>query len=73
MILSLQQAISEGHRKFDLLRGDEPYKAHWRATAPETFHVQVIPSRAGAIWRYQTWNSVRGAARWVRKVTHLFS
>ncbi|MGI9456312.1 MAG: GNAT family N-acetyltransferase [Aeoliella sp.] len=73
MIRSLQHAITEGHRTFDLLRGDEPYKAHWRATPKETFHVQVIPSRAGAKWRYQAWNSMRGAARWVRQVTHLFS
>lgn len=73
MIRTLQHAITEGHRKFDLLRGDEPYKAHWRATPKETFHVQVVPSRTGAKWRYQAWNSVRGAARWVGQVTHLFS
>ena len=73
MIRCLQQAIAEGHRKFDLLRGDEPYKAHWRATPRETFHVQVVPSRAGAKWRYQAWSSVRGAARWVNQVTHMFS
>jgi CelD/BcsL family acetyltransferase involved in cellulose biosynthesis len=73
MIRCIQHAITEGHRKFDLLRGDESYKAHWRATPKETFHVQVVPSRAGAKWRYQAWNSVRGAARWVRQVAHLFS
>jgi hypothetical protein len=73
MIRCIQHAITEGHRKFDLLRGDESYKAHWRATPKETFHVRVVPSRAGAKWRYQAWNSVRGAARWVRQVAHLFS
>lgn len=73
MIRTLQHAIAEGHRKFDLLRGDEPYKAHWRATPKETFHVQVIPHRASAEWRYQAWSSLRGAARWVGQLTHLFS
>lgn len=73
MTRCIQHAIVEGHRKFDLLRGDEPYKAHWRATPKETYHVQVIPSRAGAKLRYQAWGSVRGAARWVKQVTHLFS
>jgi len=73
MIRTVQQAIAEGHRNFDLLRGDEPYKAHWRATPKETYHVQVIPKRTSAKWRYQTWNSVRGAARWVGQVTHMFS
>ena len=73
MIRTMQHAITEGHRKFDLLRGDEPYKPHWRAKSKEAFHVQVIPSRTGARWRYQAWSSVRGAARWVGQVTHLFS
>ena len=34
LIRCIQQSIEEGHRKFDLLRGDEPYKPHWRATLP---------------------------------------
>ena len=73
MIRCVQQAIEEGHRKFDLLRGDEPYKPHWRATARETVRVQVVPNRQTARLRYQTWSSLRGAAQWVRQVTHLFS
>ena len=31
-ILCLRAAIEEGHTQIDFLRGDEPYKAHWRAT-----------------------------------------
>ncbi len=73
MSRTVQHAIAEGHRKFDLLRGDEPYKAHWQATPKDTFHVQVIPSRTGAKWRYQAWSSVRGTARWVGQIAHLFS
>src|SRR5207244_453594 len=30
-IATLQLAIAQGYRAFDFLRGDEPYKAHWRA------------------------------------------
>lgn len=73
MIRTVQHAIEEGHRKFDLLRGDEPYKPHWRAVAKATEHVQVVPNRQSAKLRYQTWTSLRGAARWVRQVAHLFS
>lgn len=73
LIRCIQHAIEEGHRKFDLLRGDEPYKPHWRAVARETAHVQVVPNRQSAKLRYHTWSSVRGAARWVRQVAHLFS
>ena len=32
MIRCIQRAIAEGQSKFDLLRGDEPYKPHWRRT-----------------------------------------
>ncbi len=73
MIRTVQHAIAEGHRKFDLLRGDEPYKTHWQATQKETFHVQVIPSRTGAKLRYQAWSSVRGASRWVGRIARLFN
>jgi CelD/BcsL family acetyltransferase involved in cellulose biosynthesis len=27
----LRRAMEQGYREFDFLRGDEPYKAHWRA------------------------------------------
>ena len=32
-IRCLQRAIAEGHRQIDFMRGDEPYKAHWRGSA----------------------------------------
>ena len=73
LIRTIQQAIAEGHRKFDLLRGDEPYKSHWRATAKETVRIRVVPNRVAAQLRHQTWSSFRGAARWVRQITHLFN
>jgi predicted N-acyltransferase len=44
-ILCLRAAIEEGHRQLDFLRGDEPYKAHWRATPQATYDYRVIPNR----------------------------
>ena len=44
-ILCLRHAIEEGHRQLDFLRGDEPYKAHWRATPRATYDYRVIPNR----------------------------
>lgn len=44
-ILCLRAAIDEGHRQIDFLRGDEPYKAHWRATPRATFDCRVVPNR----------------------------
>ncbi len=66
LMCSIQQAIGSEHRQFDFLRGDEPYKAHWRAKPHETCHVQVVPSRVGARWRYQSWSHIRQAGLWMR-------
>lgn len=44
-ILCLRTAIEEGHRWFDFMRGDEPYKAHWRAGPQPTVDYRVVPNR----------------------------
>jgi len=69
MIVTIQHAIDEGHLAFDLLRGDEPYKAHWRATARPTTDFQIVPPRNSARWRYQAWSYMRSA----RKLTQEFA
>ncbi len=73
MIRTIQHAIEEGHTTFDFLRGDEPYKAHWRATPHETFDVQIIPARSAARLRFQVRNCLRQAGRLARQVTNLLS
>ena len=35
-LAGLAQAIERGYRAYDFLRGDEPYKANFRATTPST-------------------------------------
>jgi len=44
-ILCLRRAIEEQHKRFDFLRGDEPYKAHWRAEPRATHDYRVVPNR----------------------------
>ena len=66
MIRTIQQAIAEGHHQFDLLRGDEAYKAHWRAVPREACDVQVVPARNTARWRYQAWSYLRRAGSLAR-------
>ena len=66
-IRTIQHAIGEGHLEFDLLRGDEPYKAHWRATPRPTNNIQIVPPRNSARWRYQAWNCLREARQLTRK------
>jgi CelD/BcsL family acetyltransferase involved in cellulose biosynthesis len=55
-ILCLRQAIEEGHKRFDFLRGDEPYKAHWRATPRAKCDYRVVPNRRLARLRGRMWN-----------------
>jgi CelD/BcsL family acetyltransferase involved in cellulose biosynthesis len=73
LILCLERAISAGHKRFELLRGDEPYKPHWRAQPMATNDVQIISPRAWARWRHYSWSSVRRAGRVIRQFANLLS
>ncbi len=73
MIRTLQHALTEGHEQFDLLRGDEPYKAHWRAQPQETFDFQIVPARSAARWRSQACNTLHRAVRFARQLTNMLS
>jgi len=59
-ILCMRRAIDEGHKQLDFLRGDEPYKAHWRATPRATFDYRIVPNRRLARLRGRVFN-VAGA------------
>ncbi len=48
MIATLKAALEEGVATYDLLRGDEPYKAHWRAEPHATVHARIVPPRRTA-------------------------
>jgi CelD/BcsL family acetyltransferase involved in cellulose biosynthesis len=65
-ILCLRAAIDEGHKQIDFLRGDEPYKAHWRATPRATYDYRVIPNRRLARLRGRVWNVTDAIGDWVR-------
>lgn len=51
MIAAVRRAIEERARVFDLLRGDEPYKPHWRATPRPTCDLRVASPRRSAAAR----------------------
>ncbi|WP_425398894.1 GNAT family N-acetyltransferase [Aeoliella sp.] len=53
-ISAVKQAIDAGHTKFDLLRGDEPYKAHWRAKPHATYRLRVLARSHSSNWLAQT-------------------
>ena len=60
---SIKRAIAEGHAQFDLLRGDEPYKAHWRATPRQALRLVAVPQRMWPKLRHRTWTGARGVVR----------
>jgi CelD/BcsL family acetyltransferase involved in cellulose biosynthesis len=66
MIFSIRSAISEGFRQIDLMRGDEPYKAHWRAQPCRLLDVRM----AARGWRHRTycraWAGVSKLKDWLR-------
>jgi CelD/BcsL family acetyltransferase involved in cellulose biosynthesis len=43
---TLRRAIEQGDRAVDFLRGDEPYKAHFRATPRCCLTLRIVPNRA---------------------------
>jgi CelD/BcsL family acetyltransferase involved in cellulose biosynthesis len=64
-IAVLQRAIADGFRTFDFCRGDEPYKAHFRAEPRPTVQWRVISPRAAARLRHRVWLAGRGVKQWM--------
>lgn len=54
-LATIKLAIEQGFTAFDLLRGDEPYKAHWRAIARPSVRLRIVAAHASARIRYGVW------------------
>jgi CelD/BcsL family acetyltransferase involved in cellulose biosynthesis len=65
-IALLRRAVERGYREFDFLRGDEPYKAHFRAQARPTREFRVAPPNRAARWRLQLWAAGSRVRQWMR-------
>jgi CelD/BcsL family acetyltransferase involved in cellulose biosynthesis len=63
---SIRRSIESGYRGYDFMRGDEPYKAHFRATARPSMEIRVIPDRAGPQIRHQLWLTGSRVKRWLK-------
>jgi CelD/BcsL family acetyltransferase involved in cellulose biosynthesis len=63
---TLQRAIAAGHATYDFLRGDEPYKAHWRAAAVPMATVRVVPQRTGSQIREAAYQAVGNVKDWLK-------
>jgi CelD/BcsL family acetyltransferase involved in cellulose biosynthesis len=54
-LAGIRRAINLGYRGYDFLRGDEAYKAHFRATARPNMEIRVVPNRMTAQLRHRLW------------------
>ena len=63
----IKQAIAEGRRAFDFLRGDESYKAHWRAQPRPALDIRVVANAPGARLRHSLWLASGNVKNWIRK------
>jgi CelD/BcsL family acetyltransferase involved in cellulose biosynthesis len=65
--LTIQKSIERGFRHFDFLRGDEPYKARWRATRVPLMRMRIVPDRLKARLRSGLWTAGRNFRDWTRE------
>ena len=65
-LATLRRAIQRGYRAFDLLRGDEPYKAHFRARPRPGLAVRVVPNRTSAQLRHGFWQAGENVKQWIK-------
>jgi len=66
----IRQAIAEGNRAVDFLRGDEPYKERFGARPCPTAEYRVAPPRAAAQLRHNLWLAGRSVKDWVKNVAN---
>jgi CelD/BcsL family acetyltransferase involved in cellulose biosynthesis len=66
-MLTIQRAIEEGFKQLDFLRGDEPYKSHWRAQPQPIFDYRVFPNRRLARLRGHLMQTAMTLKEWMKQ------
>ncbi len=67
MIGTLRMAIEQGYRRFDFLRGDEPYKASWGATPRPLQDLRIVARRPTAQLRHAVWRAQTNLREWMKE------
>jgi CelD/BcsL family acetyltransferase involved in cellulose biosynthesis len=65
-IATLKHALQEGQHAFDFLRGDEPYKAHWRAAPQASIDVRIVALKPAAQLRHGLWLAKDTIKQWIK-------
>jgi CelD/BcsL family acetyltransferase involved in cellulose biosynthesis len=63
---TIKRAIADGHESYDFLRGDERYKAQWRAEPVPMHTFRVVPQRTGSQLREAAYQAVGNVKDWLK-------
>lgn len=63
---TLRWAIARGYRHFDLLRGDEPYKASFGGQPMPLVQTRIVGCQRSARLRHLAWRTQATVKRWAR-------
>ncbi len=64
---TIQSAIAGNKKYFDFCRGNEPYKAMWRADPVHCDEIRVISNRISAGVKHQIWSASQHMKTWVKQ------
>jgi hypothetical protein len=64
---TIRRAIEQGYQTLDFLRGDEPYKAHFRATPRPSLQIRIVPNRTVPKLRHNLWLTGSKVKQWITR------
>ncbi|HZZ26585.1 MAG TPA: GNAT family N-acetyltransferase [Pirellulales bacterium] len=70
---SIRNAIELGQNAYDFLRGDEEYKARWRAEPHPMLSIRVVPQHVSARLRHNAWRAKQNLKQWIKSGLQLTS
>ncbi|MDA7950339.1 MAG: GNAT family N-acetyltransferase [Pirellulaceae bacterium] len=65
-VAMIEKAILEGNTGYDFMRGDEPYKKHFRAEPLQSATYRVFPDKASAQIRRNIWKASEKVKTWIK-------
>jgi hypothetical protein len=66
-LATIRRSIEQGYRSIDFLRGDEPYKAHFRAMPRPSMEIRIAPNRVAPRLRLNLWLTGSRVKKWMKK------
>ncbi len=61
------ESIQSGHKYFDMMRGDEPYKLRWRAEMVSTTEIRIAAPQIYAQLKQRAWQWRKKAKAWAKE------